>query len=153
MDEQQMWHQLENAIKLRSTEDQISWSIFGIFWAANAILLVAVFQNGTVPHGTAGIIIALVGFGLSFVWHKIQNRALNYVIFYEAVIEKLERALKIEGEYAVSGKISGEAWETIIGRGIRVRQWMRGSTWVVMILWGIALAVFFVTLIVKLLFV
>jgi len=100
MDESQMWHQLENVIKLRSTEDQISWSIFGIFWAANAILLVALFQNGTMPHGTVGIVIALVGFGLSFVWHRIQNRALKYVEMYEAIIEKLEKPLT--GRYPMS---------------------------------------------------
>ena len=151
MNEQQMWHQLENAIKVRSTEDQICWSIFGIFWAANAILLVALFQNGGMPDESVGIVIALVGFGLSFVWQKIQTRALKYVKMYEAVMEKLERALGIESEYTVSGKINKEDWENIIGRGIKVRQWMLGSIFVIMVLWGIAFALFFVTLIVKLL--
>ena len=48
------WTQLTNALNLRSSQDQVLWSIFGAFWGANAILLVALFTTGKLPEETVG---------------------------------------------------------------------------------------------------
>ncbi len=40
-----------NAVTLVAKRDHIVWTVFGAFWAANAVLLVALFQNGDFPSG------------------------------------------------------------------------------------------------------
>lgn len=57
----ELWSQLQNAIHLRSSQDQVLWTIFGIFGAANAILLVALFQNGLVPDDFPWFVISSAG--------------------------------------------------------------------------------------------
>lgn len=50
--------QLSNAVALASTTNQIVWTVFGIFWAANAVLLVALFTTGDLPHRTPGLVVS-----------------------------------------------------------------------------------------------
>lgn len=35
-----LWNQLGNAVAFVVKQDQIAWAIFGVFWAADAVLLV-----------------------------------------------------------------------------------------------------------------
>ena len=67
----EIWTQLTNAINLRASKDQVLWSIFGAFWGANAILLVALFTTGKPPVESVGAVVSIVGFSLSLIWLKI----------------------------------------------------------------------------------
>jgi len=133
------WQQLENAIKLRSAQDQVLWSIFGVFWAANAILLVALFPEGHCPTHYVGLIISLVGLFLAIVWYKIQNRALGHIYKYEGLMKELEELLEIPALYRVSGGITQ--------KGIRARKLMPICSQVMMILWAVGVLFFLYSLI------
>jgi hypothetical protein len=67
----QLWNQLSNAVALVAKQDQIVWAVFGVFWAANAVLLVALFTTGKLPEQSVGIIVSGVGLALSVVWLAI----------------------------------------------------------------------------------
>ena len=49
LEDSALWSQLANAVALVGKQDQIVWAIFGIFWAANAVLVVALFTTGALP--------------------------------------------------------------------------------------------------------
>jgi hypothetical protein len=85
-----LWKQLENALAARSTQDQVTWSIFGIFWASNALLLVAIFTS----QGKYAItIVSLIGVFTCCVWFILVHRALGHIKEYEAVMSGIEDIL------------------------------------------------------------
>jgi hypothetical protein len=47
-----LWNQLENAVTLTAKQDQVVWTVFGVFSAAEAVLLAAVFQGGGPPDAS-----------------------------------------------------------------------------------------------------
>jgi hypothetical protein len=58
----------------------VLWAIVGIFWAANAILLVALFQGGQPPSSRyVGPVLSAVGFLFSAAWFGLQRRALSHI--------------------------------------------------------------------------
>ena len=87
----QLWNQLSNTVVLVAKQDQIVWAVFGVFWAANAVLLVALFTTGKLPEQSVGIIVSGVGLALSSVWLAIEHRAVAWLKFYEAILKELER--------------------------------------------------------------
>ena len=105
--DQELWHQLSNACNLRSSQDQVLWTISGIFWAVNAVLLVALFQGGKLPQcNIPGIVISAVGFMLSAIQFFLQGRALGHIKRYEELIKKIEKALNFDSDYAVSADLN-----------------------------------------------
>ena len=140
----ELWRQLGNAIHLRSAQDQVLWSIFGVFWAANAILLVALFSSEAYPRYVVGIVISVVGFLLSLAWHGIQHRALGHVKRYEELMKKLEQQqqLGIPPDLAVSDEINPD-YDKFLGKGIRARKLMPTCSLVAAILWALAFLFFF----------
>jgi hypothetical protein len=56
-----LWSQLGNAVALAAKQDQIVWAVFGVFWAANAVLLVALFTTGDLPKRSVGLVVSIVG--------------------------------------------------------------------------------------------
>jgi amino acid transporter len=140
--------QLQNLIRLRSSEDQADWTIFSIFCATTAVLLVALLPNGKLPSSnTVGLVISIVGLGLSFVWMLIQRRGIAWIKYYEEIIEKLECELKIPSRFATSGKINDIAYEKHLGKGIHVRTLMMSVPLIITILWGLASLLFLINLI------
>jgi len=113
------WLQLSNAVASRSNMDQILWTVFGHFWGANAILLVALFQNGGLPKPLVGILVALIGTALSVAWKIIQRRALGHLKFYEDVVKKLEEDLKIPATDTLSGWLNAELYKTHVESSTR----------------------------------
>jgi hypothetical protein len=79
-----------NAVILIAKQDQIVWTVFGVFWAANAVLLVAFFQSGDLPKRPVGLIVSRVGFALSPVWLLIHRRAQAWHDYCVAVMRELE---------------------------------------------------------------
>ncbi len=84
-----LWNQLSNAVALVAKQDQIVWTVFGAFWAANALLLVALFTTGKLPDQSVGVIVSSVGLTLSLVWLAIEHRAMAWLKFYEGILREL----------------------------------------------------------------
>jgi|GEM_PF-1379588 len=139
------WKQLENAIKLRSAQDQVLWTIFGAFGATNAILLVALFPEGHCPTYLVGFIISLVGLFLAIVWCKIQNRALGHIKLYEDLMKELEYRLCIPRECTVS--INTALYEKYLAKGKPAKWWMPMCSKVMMGLWAVGVLFFLYSLI------
>lgn len=127
----ELWGQVTNAIRMRASQDQVLWSISGIFMAANAVLLVALFQGGKLPESlTPRIVIPLVGTILSTIQYCLQGRAFGHVGRLDELIRKLESALDFDHRYAVSVRINtSDADRYLSGRRENVlrRLFIRGT--------------------------
>ena len=91
--------------------------MFSIFWAANAILIVAVFNTGDLP-GKPWItgVISLVGTLMCLVWHWVQCRARGNVIKHERLMERLEKKLFIPEPHRTS-RSPEEDYNELLGSG------------------------------------
>lgn len=101
-----LWKQLANTVVLISKQDQISWTIFSVFWAANALLLVALFNGGKWPDDFVGAFISLFGSLLSAVWREMLIRGIGHCDRVEKLADKIERELHIKPEFAMSAKLN-----------------------------------------------
>ena len=88
--------QLNFANNLKIHENTLNWSIFGIFLAANVLLVVTLFQNYNYP---LKMVFTIVGLFLSLIWIVIQIRALEFRTFYDELVFRLEEELKIPEEF------------------------------------------------------
>jgi hypothetical protein len=84
------WKQLSNAYALRTSHDHVIWMIFSAFWAAIALLLVALFQTGRLPIPPIGFVVSMVGFAVSVAWILIHRRTTIYIERYESVVKYIE---------------------------------------------------------------
>lgn len=129
LDRTELWAQLTNAINLRSAQDQVIWSIFGTFWATNAILLVALFTGGGLPTDPiVGVVVGAVGMVISFIWHTIQNRAQGHIMRHEELMERLEKKLGVNPEYAVSARLNRQAYDKYLRGGLPARTLMKAAS-------------------------
>lgn len=113
-----LWNQLGNAVTLIAKQDQIVWAVFGVFWAANAVLLVALFTSGDFPKRPVGLIVSIVGIALSLVWLVIEHRALAWLKYYEGIMKKLEK-----NHLLVPDSVAFTGYPKTV-RGMRVRPLM-----------------------------
>lgn len=141
---EELWVQLDHAVNARWSQDQVLWTIFGIFWAAHAILLVALFTTGTLPSDpVVAIITSFVGILLSVTWHFLQERALGHIVRFELLIKLLENELGIEPKFALTGDRYRETYEGYF-RWWPARDIMRVCSVAGTILWSLALLIFLV---------
>ena len=122
-----LWTQLGHAVALAAKQDQIVWTVFGVFWAANAVLLVALFTTGDLPKRPAGLIVSIVGLAISVVWAAIQIRAIAWLNFYDEVMKKLEDLLQ------PPVRLTGRRDDV---KGMSVRTLMRNWPFVSVVLWS-----------------
>ena len=114
------WKQLGNAVALAAKQDQIAWAIFGVFWAANAVLLVALFTTGALPQPSVGLVVSSVGVVLSLVWRAIERRAVEWLKHYERVLGdwklnspcRLQLPCWVRGES--EGRRFGHSWSAVL---------------------------------------
>ena len=138
-------NQLSHAISLQCSTNQILWTVFGIFWAANAALLVALFATGTWPERSTVLVVSSIGAALSTVWFYIQRRAVRYLSFYEALANELERALpSLPPTLRISKESRSALFEQHVGRGVSVRPVILLSAGGVALCWVCLLVAFFV---------
>lgn len=139
----ELWGQMEHSVVMAAKEDQIVWTIFGVFWAANAVLLVALFSSGEMPNAKAGTVISAAGAILALVWFVVQRRAIRWLSYYENIIYRIEKEyLIIPPDIALSARINNATFMKEIGHGIRVRRIMIGSSVMTALCWVAALAWF-----------
>ncbi|MDR3718733.1 MAG: hypothetical protein P4K98_08015 [Bryobacteraceae bacterium] len=114
------------------------WAIFGTFWAANALLLVALFSQGDFPKNPAvAVVISAAGLVVSVAWFLIQRRAIAHLARYEAIIAAIEAELRIPEAFRLTGNKRREGI-----RGVGVRKVMCALTVLALVSWGIGLAGF-----------
>src|SRR5688572_4237125 len=89
---------LQNFSNLRTGQDQVLWSIIGSFWTTNSLLLVSIFATDSDDRLYVGVIISFVGICISWVWNRIQSRALSRIELYERSIMAIEKKLELEFE-------------------------------------------------------
>lgn len=132
----ELWNQLGHAVSLDTSENQVVWTIFGLFWAADAIILVALFTTGDVPKPAVGAIVSAVGVVLSAVWYLIQKRAIGYLEFYDGTVERLERRLRIPPDLTVSGNINARHYQLSLRGSVRIRGLMNACAGISAALWA-----------------
>ncbi len=130
----ELWTQLANAIALRSSQDQVLWSIFGVFWAANAILFVALFTTGKIPVTGVGMIISFIGIFMSITWYLIQRRALGWIGKHEALIRLID-SLLFQGLSREAAIINDVDYKKFLGRGPTARHVMQWCTGIFIFIW------------------
>jgi hypothetical protein len=113
-----LWNQLQNTVTLTAKQDQIVWAIFGVFCAAEAVLLAALFQSGSLPTGFVGPILSSAGVGVSVVWQRIQERAIAWLEFYEGVLIALQNHLGIPAPFKLT--VPRDQPEKVKGAGVRL---------------------------------
>jgi|WetSurMetagenome_2_1015567.scaffolds.fasta_scaffold111537_2 hypothetical protein len=139
-------NQLSNAVAMAAKEDQIIWTIFGVFWAANAILLVALFTEGGIPTDLVGVTVSFVGVLFSVIWCLIQQRAINWLKYYEKLIFNIEEKLEMPDDCSISAWRNKRLFNDTIGNGVRVRVLMIVSGLVSSIAWVISFLIFLIRL-------
>jgi hypothetical protein len=134
------WKQLSNAVALGAKQDQIVWTVFGAFFAANGVLLVALVTTGSFTDGPTGL---MVGAVLSFIWWLIQRRAIWYLERYESVMCRLEkRLLNDDREIALSRGLNTTGFEDP-PKGPSVRWLMKALSALFLIAWLVLVAIYF----------
>jgi hypothetical protein len=134
----QLSAQLTNVVNRSAYEDTVVWAIFGTFWAANALLLVALFSQGDFPRNPGvGVVISIAGTIVGVAWFQIQRRAIAHLARYEKIVALLEVELQVPDDFRLTGD---KHRENI--RGIGARTVMNGITRLAFAGWGLALFCF-----------
>ena len=135
---QELFTQLQNAIALRSAQDQVLWTILGFFGATTAVLLSALFQSGRFPDQMAiAMVVVLAGILLCLAWNSIQARALGHIRRHELLIESIERELRLPPEIAVFPKINVKLYDEAQIGGTPARTLIAQVGWFALVLWAI----------------
>lgn len=143
LERHELGSQLSNGVNLRSSQDQVLWTIFGAFWATNAILLVALFTTGDFPSNHwVGVVLGAVGAALSVAWHQIQNRAIHHIVRHEKNMQRIESQLRVPPYVAISAELSGAHSVHPLQRGPQARTLMRLCSIAALVLWLAALVAF-----------
>jgi len=126
---EELQQQLDRALSASLSSDSTTWTVFSIFWAANAVLLDALHDGWEHPHSGYAATICLVGTLGSVVWWAIQFRALAYQGAYEDIVARLERYL-YNNDYCAEIVLSTEQnWHSArkLRTTLRARPLMNGS--------------------------
>jgi hypothetical protein len=134
----ELWNQLQNALSSRSSVDQVYWTSYSIFWATNAVLLVALFSTGKLSTNTwVMIVISTVGLVQLYTWKTIQNRVLGHLERAEALILRIEEDLGLGERHALSVRLSKSDYREFIDKGRSSRFAVKASILFIGISWGL----------------
>lgn len=102
MDRSELFSQLQNAHARFVGVDTIWWRSYGLFLAANGVLVVALLT--ALPRGLASAAIAILGALLTAVSYLFQERILAHVKRFEELIERLEgeNGLSLPEDFKIS---------------------------------------------------
>ena len=132
-------HQLDLIVASRVGEDQVTWTIFSIFWAAQVLLIGVLFQGPSFPPTpVAELIVCLFGVGMSTAWGLTQNRSLLHLERFEDVTARIEGKLQIGGHLHPEHRLTMDKRF----RGPRARTVMRVCCWGTALAWLISSIIF-----------
>lgn len=116
---EELFSQLQNTISLRIEEHQTFLNFFFYSIATNALLFIALFEDGDIPkHPIVGVVISSLGIIATVVLTLLQSRVLLHMRAHEKFIKKLEGDLEL-GEYAYTENLNRLLDESISNpRGI-----------------------------------
>jgi hypothetical protein len=143
MNPEELWNQLQNAVTMRSSQDQVIWSIFGIFWAANAVLLVAVFASNA---WYVVFVVSAIGIFTSAVWLMLLHRAVSHISIDEDLMRDIENVL-FENYPQFRITLAPNTQSRITGTQARVT--MRWSVGVFFAIWSLGFGVGLVLLLIR----
>jgi hypothetical protein len=118
------------------------WTIFSVFWAANIVLLVALFSKGDVPERFVGIILSAVGLILCFVWHQVQARALYHALDSERLMDNLEGELRLPPQLSAGHRLVTGARQNTPRLWPRARTLMPWCSFVACASWVVGIVAF-----------
>jgi hypothetical protein len=122
--------QLQLLYEQRSSQDSILWTVYGAFWATNAILVVALFSSGRLTADwRAAYLVPFVAYLDAAAWVVIQNRALRIIRKLEIAASAMEDRLYIPVEFRVSRSRNGRHL---------IRGTMRLMSMMVTLAWAVA---------------
>ena len=105
MNQDELWKQLGHATTIVASRGQVLWTQSSVFWAANAVLLVALFQGGEPPKkDVVGFLISATALGLTIVWRLLQDRMIGLLKCDEELLTTIQKHLNIEDQLIVSRK-------------------------------------------------
>jgi len=138
----ELWNQLQNALSSRSGIDQVYWSSYGLFWAANAVLLVALFSTGDFPvDPLVPIVISIAGLFQFLAWRTIHDRVLWHLNRVEALMERIEEDIGLGERHALSVRLSESDYREFFAKGPSARRAVKVSIHLVGISWALLLVV------------
>ena len=125
--------QLANTIALRGYETSISWGVFAVFGATNAVFLNIAIQV-TSPPKNGELVAMAAGLVFSLFWLFIQKRVIAYINRYDALITRIEQRLGIDDDLAISLQINHRDRNAFV-TGFSARSMMLVAVTVVIIAW------------------
>jgi hypothetical protein len=144
--EPDLWRQLSNAIQMRTSGDQIAWTTLSIFWAANALLLSALFRNGDYPNPQVGAIIAAFASLLSLLWYFIEKRILGRLNYHDKIIRTIQNELFKDNSraraLAVCQALTDAEDERELGKSVRARVLIPRALLGVLAIWVVGFSCF-----------
>jgi len=132
-------HQLELVVSSRIGEDQVTWTIFRVFWAAQVLLVGVLLQGPSFPpHPLAGLIVSILGVFMSTAWGLTQGRSLSHLERFEGLTKSIEVQLQ------KAGHLHQDHCLTMAHRfpGLRARTAMRVCCWGAALAWFTSAVVF-----------
>ena len=137
--------QLKNAVALCVSEDRIVWTVFGVFFASQGVLIGNFFRNGGfIQSAVSGLFLSCFGFGVSWVWWIIQKRAIGHLNRFDELVKKLEDELKVPPHLSISPSKNIEGYTRHVGNGLRVRFLMSAVCYAFIISWALAAFGYFI---------
>ncbi len=133
-----VWNHLDNIVRAQNNQDQTYWTIFGVFWPTNALLLVALFSDGKFPEAKVGFIISIIGFLLSILWGIIQFRTTAHLDYLDELVRRIEFEYKVPKNLAFTKTINEELNKWTTKRTIRIRPIIKYIPFVTALLWAFA---------------
>jgi hypothetical protein len=94
-EETRLRDQLELVVSSRVGEDQVAWTIFSVFWAAQVLLIGVLFQRSDFPPPpVSGLVVSIVGILMSSAWWVTQDRSLLHLERFEDLTRSIEDQLR-----------------------------------------------------------
>jgi hypothetical protein len=132
-------HQLEVVVASRVGEDQVTWTIFSIFWAAQVLLVGVLFQGPQFPpRPVVGLVVSVIGLAMSAAWAITQDRSLMHLERFEDLTKLIEDELQKDGMLAWEYRLT----MSMRFRGLRARDVMRVSCWGAVLAWFVSIVIF-----------
>ena len=142
-DRETLRDQLQHVMDYDNNTNDVIWTLFGIFFGVNSVLLVALFQSGDIPKPPVGTTISFAGALVALVWGLFHRRVLAHKERFEALIRRIEQDLQIPVEYCTSRRTNAEDWQKYMeGKGPGARPLLFASIWGTLLLWVAALLIF-----------
>lgn len=111
--------QLAHVAAQYTSVNQICWTIFSIFAAANALLANGLVQSGAfdglLSLRIRGLVLSIVGLSVALAWLLLLGRSLRHLLFYEALIRKLEDDLSVDQRHAMFSERSDLRKQYLVG--------------------------------------